>query len=201
MQAPDMPAKQYDVITADPPWPNLTCYFANPRSGLQTQSNAYPRMTVAELSALPIARLGKDNSYLCMWVLSYMLEEGIEVMRAWGYTFKTVLFCWVKRKNGRLYHTKPNGYYPAKCTELVLVGTRGTIPRTWNFCVDVIEGEVRENSRKPDEYFQAVDTWLGDTCPDRIELFAREPRPGWDCWGNQVDHFAKSMADEEYADD
>jgi len=189
----DAEQKRYDVILADPPWAvnQRTTFWS------QTAAAAYRKMSTADLCALPVRDLGKDRSVLLLWSIASTLPDALQIMEAWGYRFATVLFVWVKvTANGKLATTRPNAFYSRKAAEYVLVGRRGPPPQTQRSVADVLIAPKREHSRKPGAFFTRLDEWLGDTYPDRIELFAREARPGWDAWGDELGLFDAASASQ-----
>ncbi len=174
--APAMDGK-YKVIYADPPW----CY-GDKRDGNTTGAeDHYPSMTIQELCKMPVKELTEDNAVLFLWVTSPLLEECFEVIRAWGFKYKTS-FVWDKVKHNM-------GHYNSVRHELLLVCTRGScLPDNPKLYDSVVSIERGEHSVKPEEFRQMID----DLYPSgaRIELFARQPVPGWAAWGNEVESLA-----------
>lgn len=166
------PSGKYRVIYADPPW----SYGNKLVDGYGAAEDHYPTMTIEELCALPVKDLAEDNAVLFLWVTSPLLEECFEVIRAWGFKYKTS-FVWDKlRKNF--------GYYNGVRHEFLLVCTRGSctpdVPKLFDSVQSI---ERTEHSRKPEEFRQIIDTLYPHG--KRIELFARRPAPGWEVWGNE----------------
>jgi len=184
MSAPDLlqwsRGRKWDCVVADPPWPNSTNWTL--------ASHAfYPRMTVKQIAELPVAEVASEHAVVFLWSTSMFLEAGLRIIQQWGYRFCGYAFIWVKRNSkGNPAHGYGPTYYTAKCTELVLMGTRGPAPIAQEFVVDVLDTQRREHSRKPEEFWDALQRYLGQTYPRRLELFSREPRKGWKCWGNEV---------------
>lgn len=172
-------SKKYDVIVMDPPWQNMTRWTL-------TEHSRYPRMSPKQLANLPVGELAAERSILLMWVCGHFLQQAVDLINHWKFALKGVAFVWLKlSKNFKPAFGYATSWYPAKCTEHVLIGIRGQPPRSSAFVRDIIITQRREHSRKPDEFWQSVEHWLGDSYPARLEMFAREGRPGWDAWGNE----------------
>ena len=184
-------ANEYQVIYADPPWQ----YNRMGRSleGL----TPYPTMPHDELCALPVAKLAATTSVLFLWVTNPLLEKGLEVMRAWGFEYKTVYKVWCKRwANGAM--VAGVGWWSRPSTELVLVGTRGTGYMKWKQTHSEPQefvGPKRRHSEKPDEIRESIRGFFDDDDAGglrRIELFARTKGPGFDAWGLEIPGFFQS---------
>lgn len=180
--------KRYQVIVMDPPWANQSFAYYSTNA-------CYPRMSQKELLALPVQELADTNCICLMWTISSYLDAGLELLRHWHFQQKGWAYIWCKTtKNGRPVGGLRTCYYPEKCCEIVLVGVRGHLDKkkTRGACkqTDIIISVRREHSRKPEEFWHSVNHWLPATeFPNRLEMFAREARPGWDVWGNQVNKF------------
>ena len=182
--AEDLLAKmtgQYATILADPPW-----QFQN-RTGKVAPEHRrllrYPTMEQREILELPVAKLAAARSHLYLWVPNALLAEGLRVMEAWGFTYKSNLVWHKVRKDGGS-DGRGVGFYFRNVTELVLFGVRGsmrTLPpgRTQ---VNLLATRKREHSRKPDEIYDIVEACSPGPY---LELFARFPREGWHQWGNE----------------
>ena len=172
------------TILADPPW-----QFMN-RTGKMAPEHKrlarYSTMTTDEICALPIGDYGADTSHLYLWVPNALIAEGLEVMRAWGFTYKSNLVWYKVRRDGGP-DRRGVGFYFRNVTELVLFGIRGKNNRTLapaRTQPNIVVSRKREHSRKPDELHPIIEAcspgpWL--------ELFARAPREGWTTWGNEVE--------------
>lgn len=174
-------AGQYATILADPPW-----QFQN-RTGKVAPEHRrllrYPTMEQREILELPVARLAAARSHLYLWVPNALLAEGLRVMEAWGFTYKSNLVWYKVRKDGGP-DGRGVGFYFRNVTELVLFGVRGsmrTLPpgRTR---VNILATRKREHSRKPDEIYDLIEACSPGPY---LELFARFPRSGWSQWGNE----------------
>lgn len=145
-------------------------------------------MLKEEIQQLPIDKISNKNSVLLLWVTFPCLEEGLELLKHWGFQYKTVAFVWVKRnvKSDGLFYGM--GYYTRANVEICLLATKGKpLPRKSRKVHQVIYSPVREHSRKPDEVRDRIVELFGDI--SKIELFARESFNNWYCWGNQIKLF------------
>jgi N6-adenosine-specific RNA methylase IME4 len=172
---------RYSTILADPPW-----QFQN-RTGKVAPEHKrllrYPTMELQEILALPVARLGAARSHLYLWVPNALLREGLAVMDAWGYAYKSNLVWYKVRKDGGP-DGRGVGFYFRNVTELILFGVRGsmrTLP-AGRSQVNLLSSRKREHSRKPDEIYDLVESCSPGPY---LELFARFSRPGWTQWGNE----------------
>ena len=174
--------KKYQIIYADPPWTyKVWSVNGNKRSACQY----YPTMTKEELQNFPIQKISVKDSVLLMWVTAPCMEEGLELIKKWGFTYKTIGFTWIKKnkKTNSLFWGM--GYYTRANTELCLLATKGKpLKRVSRSIHQVVESPVQEHSRKPDEVRNRISRLFGDL--PRIELFARQKTEGWDVWGNEV---------------
>ncbi|MEX2173196.1 MAG: MT-A70 family methyltransferase [Pirellulaceae bacterium] len=178
---------RFGTILADPPWrfTNRTGKVAPEHQRL----SRYPTMSLPEICDLPVGEHARDASHLYLWVPNALLQEGLQVMKAWGFTYKTNLVWYKVRKDGGP-DGRGVGFYFRNVTELVLFGIRGKL-RTGDAGrrqVNVVATRKREHSRKPDELYDLIEACsLGPY----LELFARAPRPRWQQWGNEVETYLK----------
>lgn len=174
--------KKYNVIYADPPWSYKV--WSKKGAGRSAESH-YPTMSIEAIKALPVSRLAARDCALFLWITFPMLREGWGVMDAWGFTFKTVAFVWVKqcRKSDSIFTGM--GYWTRANAEICLLATRGHPKRAARDVKQVILSHIEEHSKKPDEARRRIEALMGDV--PRIELFARQAPPGWDVWGNEVE--------------
>ena len=173
--------KKYDVIYADPPW----AYGAYSKKGQgRSAESHYPTMCIEDIKALPIGKLAKKDCTLFMWATFPCLKEALAAIEAWGFTYKTVAFVWVKqnRKNDNLFTGM--GYWTRANAEICILATRGHPKRVDAGVRQVILSHIEEHSKKPDEVRGRIVRLMGDL--PRIELFARQSPEGWDVWGNEV---------------
>ena len=174
--------KKYSVILADPPWAFRA--WSNKGKGRSAEQH-YPTMRLEDIKALPVADLAAEDCVLFLWATFPMLKEALEVVEAWGFSYKTVAFTWVKenRKSPGLFWGL--GYWTRANAEVCLLATRGSPKRQSAAVHQVILSPVEQHSKKPDEVRERIVTLMGDV--PRVELFARQQAPGWDVWGNEVD--------------
>ena len=173
--------KKYKVIYADPPW----AYKVWSKKGAgRSAGSHYPTMDIASIKALPVGELADKDCALFLWITFPMLREAWGVMDAWGFTFKTVAFVWIKqcRKSEGLFTGM--GYWTRANAEICLLATRGRPKRAARDVKQVILSHVERHSQKPEEARRRIEALMGDV--PRIELFARASPPGWDVWGNEV---------------
>lgn len=173
----------FGTILADPPWQfsNRTGKVAPEHKRLRR----YPTMALEEIMELPVARVAKPQAHLYLWVPNALLREGLDVMRRWGFTYKTNLVWYKIRKDGGP-DGRGVGFYFRNVTELVLFGTRGHLrtQQPGRRQVNLIASCKREHSRKPDELYSIVQ----DCSPGPyLELFARHVRGDWTQWGNEAE--------------
>lgn len=175
----------YDLIMADPPW-----RFATRSAKGITAKGAegqYLCMSMADISALPVASLAAPDCLLWLWATNPLLPECLNVAESWGFTFKTAGH-WSKKTTGgkQAFGT---GYILRCAGEPFIIATRGQ-PKTSRSVRSVIEGLVREHSRKPEEAFAAAEALMPTA--RRVELFSRQRRAGWDSWGLEAAKFAEA---------
>ncbi|NVO17943.1 MAG: S-adenosylmethionine-binding protein [Rhodoplanes sp.] len=176
--------RRFATILADPPW-----QFVN-RTGKMAPEHRrlarYGTLTLPEIEALPVAALTAPVAHLYLWCPNALLPEGLAVMRAWGFAYKSNLVWHKVRKDGGP-DGRGVGFYFRNVTELILFGVRGKNARTLapgRKQVNFLATRKREHSRKPDEQYALI-----EACSPApyLELFARGTRPGWAAWGNQAD--------------
>jgi len=139
-------------------------------------------MPLDEIKALPVARIAQDDCALLIWVPSPLLPEGLEVINAWGFTFKTVAFNWLKMTPvGKV--AKNLGNYTMGSTELCLLATRGRPKPLRRDIEQFVCARRYQHSQKPAEVRRRIEKLFDGP---RIELFARQKMEGWDSWGKEV---------------
>lgn len=178
--------RKFRTILADPPWQfqNRTGKMAPEHKRL----NRYGTMTLNDILALPVAQLADDPAHLYLWVPNALLPEGLQVMQAWGFQYKSNIVWHKIRKDGGP-DGRGVGFYFRNTTELLLFGVRGKNARTLapgRRQVNIIKTMKREHSRKPDEQYELIESCSPG---DYLELFARGSRDGWATWGNQADDY------------
>lgn len=177
------PTVKYGAILADPPWSFRT--YSEKGTGRSAVSH-YDCLNLDALKALPIVNSAATDCALFLWVTDPMLESGLELIRAWGFTYKTVAFYWVKlNKNGGGFFTGM-GYWTRSNPEQCLMATRGRPQRIHRGVPKLIVAPRREHSRKPDESRDRIQSLVPGPY---LELFSRETCPGWDATGDQAGLF------------
>lgn len=145
----------------------------------------YQVMGIDNLNSLPVKEIADENCVLFLWVTMPKLNECFDLIKAWGFEYKTCAFSWVKlNKLGEGYFMG-QGRWTRGNTELCLLATKGKISRINAGIRQLCVSPVREHSQKPDEIRERIVALLGDL--PRIELFARERVDGWEAWGNEVE--------------
>ena len=176
------PPLSYDLIVSDPPWR----FSLMSGKGIKKSPQAhYSTMTLDELKAMPVSHLARGDAALVLWATNPMLDVAIDVMGAWGFKFKTAGH-WSKRtKKGK--QAFGTGYILRCAGEPFLIGSVGAPHFESKSIRSVIEGVVREHSRKPDEFYREMEKLMPSA--RKIDLFARQSRPGWDTWGLEATKF------------
>lgn len=172
---------KYGVILADPPW-KFKVYSEN---GLGRSAEAhYPTMNIEDIKALPVESIADRNCALFLGVTFPCLQEGLELIKAWGFTYKTVAFVWVKqnKKSDSLFWGM--GYWTRSNVEICLLATKGSPKRVEAGVHQVVLSHIEEHSKKPVEVHDRICKLMGDV--PKIELFARRKADGFDVWGNEV---------------
>ena len=177
--------RRFGTILADPPWQftNKTGKIAPEHKRL----SRYGTTTLDEIMALPVEQLAAPTSHLYLWCPNALLPEGLAVMKAWGFSYKSNIVWHKVRKDGGS-DGRGVGFYFRNVTELILFGVRGKNARTLapgRRQVNLLATRKREHSRKPDEQYEII-----EACSPApyLELFARGIRKGWVTWGDQADH-------------
>lgn len=175
----------YSTILADPPW-----QFQN-RTGKMAPEHKrllrYPTMEIKEIVDLPVSKLAAAQSHLYLWVPNALLKEGLAVMEAWGFTYKTNMV-WLKIRKDGGPDGRGVGFYFRNVTELILFGVKGSMRtlQPGRTQVNLLATRKREHSRKPDELYDLIEACSPGPY---LELFARFQRRGWNQWGNEdVEH-------------
>ena len=177
---------RFRTVLADPPWrfQNQTGKVAPEHRRL----NRYGAMTLSDIMDLPVEQAIDEVAHLYLWVPNALLPEGLRMLQAWGFEYKTNLVWHKVRKDGEP-DGRGVGFYFRNTTELILFGVRGKSARTLapgRRQVNIIKSVKREHSRKPDEAYDLIEACSPGPY---LELFARGPRPGWTSWGNQADEY------------
>jgi N6-adenosine-specific RNA methylase IME4 len=181
MNTPSFPNKTYSVIYADPPWAWSKTPLID-RGSARAVEKEYPTMQPDEIMALPVVSIAEPRSVLFLWATSPKMPLAFEVMKAWGFEFKSIAFVWVKKNKIADSNFVGMGFYTRQNAEFVLLGTRGSpsLPRMDKGVQQIIEAPVSRHSEKPEEVRRRIDRLFKG---GRIELFARCGAPSWDAWG------------------
>lgn len=178
--------EKFATILADPPWQfeNRTGKMAPEHKRL----SRYSTLNLDEIKNKPVAKVADERAHLYLWVPNALLSEGLAVMKAWGFTYKTNLIWYKVRKDGGP-DRRGVGFYFRNVTEIILFGVRGSNARTLKpgrTQENMIVKQKREQSRKPDEQYSLIEacSW-----GPYLEMFARGNRPGWKSWGNQAEEY------------
>lgn len=172
---------QYNIVYADCPWQ----YKVWSKKGQgRSAENHYPTMGIEDICALPVSSIAAPDCALFMWVTFPTLPDAFKVLQAWGFTYKTVAFVWVKRNRKSPGWFWGLGHWTRANAEMCLLATKGKPKRVSAKVHQIIDTPVEEHSKKPDETRRRIVELVGDL--PRIELFARQTTPGWDVWGNEV---------------
>jgi N6-adenosine-specific RNA methylase IME4 len=179
---------KYQIILADPPW-NYDNINAN--GGIREHYNT---MKDEDILNFPINDYADEKQCcLLLWCTSPRLPLAIKTIESWGFKYKTVLFTWLKL-NKKDCIIPGNGYYTRPSCEFVILGIKGKSMMKWKQSCrvpQVILAQRREHSRKPEQIFDKIDEFFIPGLR-KIELFARQKRNGWDCWGNETEKFISS---------
>lgn len=180
--------ERFNTILADPPW-----QFSN-RTGKMAPEHKrlsrYSTMTLQEIMELPVPQMAAAKSHLYLWVPNALILEGLEVMRRWGFTYKTNMIWYKIRKDGGP-DGRGVGFYFRNVTEMILFGVRGSMRtlKPGRTQVNILRTRKREHSRKPDELYDIIEQCSPGPY---LELFARHARPKWTQWGDEFGSNGKS---------
>lgn len=171
---------RYKIIYADPPW----SYDDQGCNG--TMANHYQGMSMEEMKRLPIAEVADKDCILFLWTTYPFLKESLELIEAWGFTYKTIAFNWIKKNKSDSGFFFGLGRWTRGNGEPCLLATRGKPKRVANNVSQLIFAPLTKHSRKPPEVRDKIVELCGDI--PRIELFARQKADGWDAWGNEIEN-------------
>jgi len=164
-----LPVGKYAVIYADPPWK-----YDN--SGLETSAdNKYPTMPIEDICALKVAELAEETTVLFLWATNPLLPEALKVVNSWGFKYKTNLV-WVKGSSAGL------GWFEKSAHEILIIAVRKKTPHPESRPVSYFEETRTTHSKKPVKAYEIIESMYPG---NKIELFARNSRSGWDSWGNE----------------
>ena len=202
MSPPDWPTGKYGAILADPPWfwksyKDFSGHGGPVMSTSRSARRHYDVLDYEQLKALPVSDLTLEDAVLFVWIIWPHLEQAIDVISSWGFTYKTCAFCWVKAQTKQIDLLRDDmdgqvglGFWTRANSEVCLLATRGK-PKRLNADVrQAILEPRREHSRKPSCVYERIERLVAGPY---LELFARTTRPGWTSWGNETRKFAPSV--------
>lgn len=166
----ELPTGKYAVIYADPPWRYDNSGFN------EAADNQYPTMPLDEICELPISNLADETTVLFLWATNPLLPEALQVMASWGFEYKTNI-AWIKDAG------RGKGWYLKSKHELLLIGVKSETPHPIerpDSCFEADRGNV--HSRKPEKAYEIIESMYPG---NKVELFSRVERDGWDSWGNE----------------
>ena len=175
--------KKYNIIYADPPWSFKT--YSKKGKEKKSADNHYNCMSIQDIYNLPVGAIAAENCVLFLWVTMPMLQDGLETIKRWGFTYKTCAFNWVKKNKKSDSFFWGLGYWTRSNSEICLLATKWNPKRISKSVHQVCDARIMEHSKKPDEIRNRIVQLMGDI--PRIELFAREKAEGWHVWGDDVD--------------
>ncbi len=175
--------KKFKTIYADPPWQfqNRTGKVAPEHKRL----SRYETMNLEDIKRIPVNEAADEKCHLYLWIPNALLPEGLEVMKAWGFEYKTNII-WEKVRKDGMPDGRGVGFYFRNVTEILLFGVKGAGNRTLEAGrtqVNLIRSIKKEHSRKPDEFVRMIESCSPSPY---LELFARGTRSGWEMWGDQA---------------
>lgn len=191
-----LPVGPFGCILADPPWSFLTFSGAT-MTPHRSAEDHYSTMTIEDMKSLPVGDVADRDCALFMWIVGSHLVEAIELAAAWGFTFRTDAFYWLKSRiidadqadlfTGDVPEPRMGfGYWTRKQIEPCWLFTRGKPRRLAKGVRQAIIEPRREHSRKPSAQYARIEALVAGPY---LELFAREQRPGWTAWGNEIGKF------------
>jgi len=172
--------KQYNIIYADPPWQYKQRGFSG------SAEKHYPTLNMQQLCSLPVQSIAASDCILFLWATFPMLQEALQLISAWGFTYKTVAFVWVKQNKVSPTWYWGMGFWTRSNTEVCLLAIKGHPQRKARNIHQLVITPVEQHSKKPDIVYNKIEELMGDL--PRIELFARQKKDGWDTWGNEIDN-------------
>jgi N6-adenosine-specific RNA methylase IME4 len=176
-----LPNKKYQIIYADPPW----SYRDKAKAGNRGACFKYNTQSKEWIDNLPVKDISDDNCILFLWVTMPKLNECWDLIKLWGFDYKTVGFTWVKRNKVAPSWFWGMGRWTRANAELCLIATKGKPKRINAGIHSVVDTSIEQHSKKPAEVRNRIVELIGDL--PRIELFARQKTDGWDVWGDEIE--------------
>ena len=194
----DLPGGPFKTILADPPW-RYQMWNAKDHTRWRGSQHHYDCSTPQHIARLPVGDVADKSCTLLLWVTQPHLENAFRVMWAWGFTYKTIGFVWLKTRKGLvgdfwiedlIDNSFPmgQGHWTRPNCELCLIATKGRPKRLDKGVRQVISAPRREHSRKPDDIYPRVERLLEGPY---LELFSRSDRKGWKAWGDEIGKFGE----------
>lgn len=171
----------YGAIHVDCPW-NFKVWSEKGKD----RSVVYATMNLDDIRAMPVLDLAADDCALFLWATDPLLPEALDVIRHWGFKYKTVAFYWAKENMKSEGWFTGLGYWTRANPEQCLLATRGKPQRLAKDVRRLMVSPRREHSRKPDETYTRIERLVGGPY---LDLFARQSRAGWDTWGNEREKY------------
>lgn len=173
--------KKYKIIYADPAW----SYKDKALAGNRGAGCKYNVMSIEDIKNLPVGGIADKDCVLFMWVTMPKLNECFEVIKQWGFAYKTVAFTWIKLNKNKPTPFMGMGRWTRANAEVCLLATKGKPIRISAGIHSVVMTPIEQHSKKPDEVRKRIVELMGDI--PRVELFARQKVDGWDSWGNEIE--------------
>jgi N6-adenosine-specific RNA methylase IME4 len=193
MPPPDWPAGKYGVIYADPPWGFQAWDGKDKKVASRGSVTPYDTMSMEAIAALPVQELAAEDCCLFMWVVWPTLPEALDIIKGWGFKYKTCGFSWIKAHANQVEMFQDDnetymglGYWTRANSEVCLLATRGKPKRKHADVRQAIIEPRREHSRKPSCVYDRIERLVDGPY---LELFARTQRKGWESWGNETEKF------------
>lgn len=165
--------KKYRTIMADPAWGVPS---QRGKNSTRSAESHYELMSLDRIKAMPVTNLCEEQSFLFLWIPNALLQEGLDVIKAWGFVFRSPMY-WIKPRLGL-------GNYIRNASETCLFATRNGARVKFHGQPNWLFAPQQEHSHKPEEQFAIIERLCDGPY---LELFARRRQPGWDCWGNEID--------------
>jgi N6-adenosine-specific RNA methylase IME4 len=181
--AAQQPTKRYRTIVADPPWR----YELRVKDETHRARSPYGTMSTEEILGLPVGVWAQEDSHLYLWVTNAFMAEGLEIVKAWGFQFKTII-TWIKGRfeGPRLVHHIGTGNYYRNSTEHILFAIRGSLPTLNHDSPTALIAPRGEHSEKPAAFYDMVQHMSPGPY---LDVFARKQRFQWDTWGDEAFDF------------
>lgn len=173
---------KFNIIYADPPWSYKV--YSDKGKGRSAESH-YKTMNHEDIYNLDVASLAAKDCILFLWVTFPNLITGIETIKRWGFNYKTLGFCWVKRNKKSLSWFWGLGFWTRANPEICIIASRGNPKRLSKSVHSIVDTPIEAHSKKPDIVRERIVQLCGDL--PRVELFARQEYEGWICLGNEID--------------